>query len=855
MSRQRQERRWFGLPGTAAGARREGGAVRKRARRRLAIGGPYPERLEVRVLPANILVVNSTDDTTAAGTLRWAIGQANTLGGDQTIRFDPGVFATPQTISLASALPDLADTTGTVTINGPGNTTITRSQAAGMPQFRLFTVDSGVTAIVSGLTFAHGDDGANNDGGVTNFGNLTLDHVIVRDNLGSGVLNFGTMVLTNSTVLNNHAGQPGNPNQQTQGFGGGVWNNGTLSLTNDTIDGNTATFSGAGLYNFTAGTAKLTFVTIAGNTAQSDGNGIGSGGGIRNFGTLTLTDSIVAGNTHGTGTGTPDDISGAVDLSSANNLVGVGTNLTGISNGVNHNQIGTAASPIDPKLAPLADYGGLTPTRALLAGSPALGAGTAIAGITTDQRGFARGASIDIGAFQTVGPFGQLTVNSPSDTSGPGLLTLRQAINLANAVGDATVTATATDSDGNTSEFSDPVGGVVTATGSTIAATATAPFSGVVATFAVADPSAIATNFTAAIAWGDGTMSPGTVRPGPGGFVVAGTHTYAQPGAALPLAVTITDTRGLGSASASGLANVAPGPITVFSKMVQYSEGTPLAGVVATFVATDPRAFAGQFTATINWGDTSTSSGVITANGAGFDVSATHRYDRAGTYPIVVTINDAVTGASVSTTSTAQLSLALLNLTGVNFAVTGHKNFKGVVATFTDADPRIDPSFYTATITWDDGTTSTGSITGSNPFTVSATHTFGSFTSTHLITVTVTDKLGRTASVVDRVDDPDALTPPSSPGTNGGPTNTPSSTTVAPLPNSDGMGTGPGGPATSPRTRAKHHGKGTRIGVPHPGSVRYDKSAHRPRPTALSADPPSLSYDPFAATRFRRHRG
>ena len=79
-----------------------------------------------------------------------------------------------------------------------------------------------------------------------------------------------------------------------------------------------------------------------------------------------------------------------------------------------------------------------------------------------------------------------------------------------------------------------------------------------------------------------------------------------------------------------------------------------------------------------------------------------------------------------------------------------------MVATLSDGDPRIDPTFYTATITWDDNTTSTGTISGSNPFTISASHTFGSFTSTHVITVTVTDVLGRTVSVVDRVVDPPA---------------------------------------------------------------------------------------------------
>src|SRR5262249_2947498 len=189
---------------------------------------------------------------------------------------------------------------------------------------------------------------------------------------------------TNSTVSGNRAGQPGNPSLN-QGFGGGVWNDGNITLINDTIYANTATFNGAGFYN-RAGTAGLSFVTIAGNTAQNDGNGFGSGGGIAvASGTVTLTDTIVAGNTHGTGTGTPDDISGAVDPTSANNLVGVDTNLTGISSGSIDNIVGATGSPIDPRLILPEDNGGVTPTMALLPGSPALRAGTTIKTVTTDQ--------------------------------------------------------------------------------------------------------------------------------------------------------------------------------------------------------------------------------------------------------------------------------------------------------------------------------------------------------------------------------------------------------------------------------------------------------------------------------------
>ena len=90
-----------------------------------------------------------------------------------------------------------------------------------------------------------------------------------------------------------------------------------------------------------------------------------------------------------------DDIQGAVVASSAYNLVGDGTGMSGISHGVNNNLVGSGASPIDAKLLTLSDNGGSTHTHALDNGSPAIeqipsganGCGTTY---TTDQRGYAR---------------------------------------------------------------------------------------------------------------------------------------------------------------------------------------------------------------------------------------------------------------------------------------------------------------------------------------------------------------------------------------------------------------------------------------------------------------------------------
>ena len=158
---------------------------------------------------------------------------------------------------------------------------------------------------------------------------------------------------------------------------------------------------GYALYQSQYSSATLTNVTVVDNSAGFLTGGIWVSEGT----TMTLTNAIVTLNTAG-------DISASSgELLGSNNVVGV-----------------------DPMLAPLFDYGGPTMTMPPLPGSPAIGKGTAGTGVpTTDQRGFARGGSIDIGAFQTQGA-ASMVVNVTTDGpgSGPGELDLRQAINLAN---------------------------------------------------------------------------------------------------------------------------------------------------------------------------------------------------------------------------------------------------------------------------------------------------------------------------------------------------------------------------------------------------------------------------------------
>ena len=109
----------------------------------------------------------------------------------------------------------------------------------------------------------------------------------------------------------------------------------------------------------------------------------------------------MAGNTDYYGSG--PDINGSITTDNGYNLLG-----TAVNNATNDPTPGPGDVFNDkPGLAALGNYGGPTQTLALLAGSPAIGAGNASAtNPATDQRGLPRvvNGSLDIGAFQTQPP-------------------------------------------------------------------------------------------------------------------------------------------------------------------------------------------------------------------------------------------------------------------------------------------------------------------------------------------------------------------------------------------------------------------------------------------------------------------
>ena len=258
-------------------------------------------------------------------------------------------------------------------------------------------------------------------------------------------------------------------------------------------------------------------------------------------------------------------------------------------------------------------------------------------------------------------------------------------------------------------------------------------------------------DFSASITWGGEGTSPGSIVELPGGgFEVTGAHSYAAAAASSPVTVVITDHGGM-STTVSGTIVVHEAPAAGISVLpVSVTEGTAFSGRVATFSDQNPAARAGDFAATIDWGDGSRASGAVsTSPSGGFQVVAGHTYQHAGSYTITVTVSDAG-GTSPPARGTAVVNDA--PLTGFSAQVTALQDvpFLGSVATFRDENPFGVAGEFTATIDWGDGT-STGGIVTAAPgggFQVAGNHTFAGI-GTQTITVQVGDHQGSSTTIQD----------------------------------------------------------------------------------------------------------
>ncbi|WP_339748398.1 choice-of-anchor Q domain-containing protein, partial [uncultured Rubinisphaera sp.] len=223
---------------------------------------------------------------------------------------------------------------------------------------------------------------------------------------GGGLMLLGSGVVRNSMFTNNTSRQDG---------GGIVFshpNSGNVRqyLINSTVSGNTAGWSGGGVWLSRGNYLTLTNSTVTQNHAEGSG-----GGGVNvHTGTVEINNSIVAGNTLGSERVMKDlGNNGHLDFINyigQHSLFGDTDSANYFTDSVDGNRIGI---DVDTVLdSELKDNGGLIKTHALLEDSLAINAGNnalaldaSMNALTTDQRGsgFDRiiGDRVDIGAYES----------------------------------------------------------------------------------------------------------------------------------------------------------------------------------------------------------------------------------------------------------------------------------------------------------------------------------------------------------------------------------------------------------------------------------------------------------------------
>ena len=359
-----------------------------------------------------------------------------------------------------------------------------------------------------------------------------------------------------------------------------------------------------------------------------------------------------------------------------------------------------------------------------LANLPAATAGSGTGSVTLGTFHYTSGALTDNTATISWGDESAPTTGSISGTGGTGTITGSHTYHSAGAF-TVSVTVSGTAGSGTATTGIIVVGAELSGSIVLDDPGEGVPLFAPVAEFTSANSSDTAGEFQAMIDWGDGHNSTGGIEAGEGDdFQVTGYHTYAVHGS-YDVAVYVSGDGGSKLTMTDSI-TVEETPIAVSVFPYSFSPGTaygvtaqPIQGLIATFYG-GPLGSAEDFSATINWGDGTTSAGVIGGGaydydyyaryfGSAFGVFGNHTYSAAGDYTVTVTVtNSDETGYSTGSASIDYVSFfnpppnPYLSISVTNFEVQQGQVYTGTVANFTDSSGA--PTYgYTAWIDWGDG--------------------------------------------------------------------------------------------------------------------------------------------------------
>jgi hypothetical protein len=197
------------------------------------------------------------------------------------------------------------------------------------------------------------------------------------------------------------------------------------------------------------------------------------------------------------------------------------------------------------------------------------------------------------------------------------------------------------------------------------------------------------------------------------------------------------------------LATLTPIPAAVnFTAGVQPASAV----TVGSFTDSDTTAVQGDFTATIDWGDTQSSAGTVVASTTTpglFSVTGTHLYAAPNTYSVTIAVSD-YSNDSTTIDSKAYVSGSVVTPVPVTITPTAGQPLTNVtVASFLDTNPADNASNLSATITWGDGNVTPGKViqgSSSGLFNVQGSNTYVK-PGTYAISVEVDGLGGKIATV------------------------------------------------------------------------------------------------------------
>jgi len=292
------------------------------------------------------------------------------------------------------------------------------------------------------------------------------------------------------------------------------------------------------------------------------------------------------------------------------------------------------------------------------------------------------------------------------------------------------------------------------------------------------------TDYSADVNWGDNTdHSAGTItcavqtvtgEADVALYTVTGSHTYKDSGAfSIKVTVTEPDTTQTSNSADPDKATISDADISAASptNLRGGGEGGTVEGATAgasAFFVDSNTTFADAgtvdpgLTATVNWGDGSTSlaSSILwiscsQCGNANLQVAGIHVYDAnipaTKPYSVSITLHDdgGASATSAPSDTPAFTDGALTADANKSLTATTTKAFTAAVGSFKDAaGAQAKVADFAATINWGDSVSSSGTVSqiSSGAFSVSGTHTYAS-AGTKSITATVTDEEGQTVTL------------------------------------------------------------------------------------------------------------